>query len=644
VLFHGMARLQELHTQLKSLTAHSLAQQQLLKQERERQKAQQQEGSTAAAAAAAAAAAISGLGPTVQQDEQQVQQRGKQQQKLPQQPQLHTSSRGSITPEQPRRVKGRPAPEADPEQQRSGGVASAAASAGSGAAGLTIAEQLRLLQQQYQAALLQLAAPVLSALVLLADSCVGVQEPLVLLGLQQWVHKGFHAVWEAVSQLYAWDLLYEERLGLDDSDSDDGAEPFLQSQGGDTGSTAAGSSSAARKQGQQQPQQQRASAPSMLLLSWLPAAAAHAAGRYEDALRHYGSFLASEACSTGLGAAVKPWVHEQVAACYAALADWTALAELCDMHKQQEPQCPPWWQHWQRAGMAGVSYLQSWCLPAASQQQQQGPGSLHAIEQHLSQHSSAGRGSRGRSQDAGSASGPGGVPGRLDAQQGFVPGVSPAALALLHGTAALELYADSTSSSGGSVSGMSQEARLVSVRGGRGRGRSRQGLQSQPLQDAAQASFAAEQQQQRVLLALEEVQQQLQALQHNPFFICPAASTIGSICSSSSSSLSSSTGLHSLQHITLLQLLRSQLLQERQQHRQSPSAAGADTPSSLLQSPQQLAQWLCCLSAGSSWDSSSTSRAGGLLASIWASGLGQDGHQGVVGDVATCTALLQVGL
>jgi hypothetical protein len=650
-MFHGMARLTELHSQLKALTAHSQAQQQLLQQERERQKAQQQEGSAAAAtAAAAAAAAISGLGAGPQQHQQQ------QERSRDRQQQQQGLGKASNNPEQ-RRLKGRQAtaaPDADNIQQGSNAAGTAAAEA----AAPPVSEQLRLLQQQYQAALLQLAGPVLSTLVLLADAAVAAGEPHVVLGLQRWAHQGFYAVWETVSQLYSLDILAATAAVPSHEEDLQDLDDYLQVGAGSDAVRGQGGSAAGSNTGRQQ---QQTAAPSMLLLSWLPGAAAQAAGRYEDALQLYGSFLASEACRTGLGEATKPWIQEQMAACYAALADWQGLGNLCitvrspwqqqqqqqslQQQSVQEPAAVPWLQHWQLAGVVGVQHLQSWCMPGAAHEQQS-RASVQVIEQHLS---GSGRGSRlgarGRGAEQGQHNGSVHSSSsevlqqyRLDLQQSC-GAASQAALAVLHATAALELCASSTEA----VSTASSDGRegLLHVlqqgpdspRGGAGRGRGRQGL----LQPTAAAVAAAAQQQQElqqqlVLQAVTDLRQQLAALQSNPFIVLPGVCSVFDVSTSSLSTHST------LQQLSVMQLLQHQLAQSLKPGQQEQLGAQTD----------QVGHLLSCLALLSDRDiqsgSRSSCRSGSAVDSIWSDVLQQDGRLAgsLFDDVASTTALLQV--
>lgn len=640
MLFHGMARLQELQAQLKALTAHSQAQQQLLQQERDKQKARQQEGSaTAAAAVAAAAAAISGLGTGPQQQE-----RGRERQ-LPQQQQAHEPpSRGADAGTEQRKLKGRHnAAQAanDPQQPSSG-----SASTSPGSSMPSVSEQMRMLQQQYQAALLQLAAPVLSTLVLLADACVAAREPHVVLGLQQWCHRGFHAVWDAVSQLYSLDLLAtaDDYSGqaVDELGDLDG---YLSIGGSAAAAGAPGQHSASEK-GVQQQQQQHAAAPSsMLLLSWLPAAAAQAAGRYEEALLHYRSFVSSEAASTGLGAACRAWLQEQMAACYAAIADWEGLVQLSTAQRQQQPlpqqqadpqlDAIPWVQHWQFAGTAGVKHLQDWGEAAAGPAQHNGMG-LQTIEQHLGAH---GRGSRGDRAGRGRGShhadrghGPhGNLPHllRLDLPGRCVTSVSPATLAVLRATAALEVCCKGgvgSSSDSNTLEGLGEFQQRLSARGvaGRGPGRGRHSAAGQSQQHHAAVMLDPEQQQRVLAEALQEVQQQVEALQRNPYVICLALSS--GMDRTSHGRCNGST-------LPLLQLLQQQLaaaLDPQQQHGQH-----------AVQSIEQLVQLLSSLPATSSRCGSSSTAPD----AVWSTGLRQDGQltSSVFGDVASATSLLQVG-
>jgi hypothetical protein len=74
----------------------------------------------------------------------------------------------------------------------------------------------------------------------------------------------------------------------------------------------------------------------MLLLAWLPGAAAQASGAYECALQQHAAFLASDVSSSVLGAPLSTFVQEQMAACYAALCDWQGLAQLVRSQQQQQ--------------------------------------------------------------------------------------------------------------------------------------------------------------------------------------------------------------------------------------------------------------------------------------------------------------------
>jgi len=663
VLFQGMARLQDLHTQLKALTGHLQAQQQQLQAERERHKARQQEGSaTAAAAAAAAAVAISGLGPLEQQQQQQQQQRGKHGRQ-----QHSAASRAAEggTPE-PRKIKGRQGTAAT-ATSGVGATATAAAetepSAGATqatAGGAAVAEQLRLLQQRYQASLLQLVAPVLATLVLLADACVAGQEPHVVLGLQQWAHQGFHAVWQSVSQLYAWDLLSAEQLDASDEELD---EDMLQLA---TGAAAAAGDGGAGASSKQQQRQNAAAGPSMLLLSWLPAAAAQAAGRYEEALTLYRSFLASEACNTSVGSALRPWVYDQLAACYAAVADWQGLAQLCSTQQgpaglpqqQQQQQCElqvlpgaPWGQHLYLAGAAGVQALQAWALPQAGEQNRLG---LHAVEQHLDRHRGAGRAGRGRSVQ-GAVNSPHSLLHAMCLQDCLPNGMASAGVAMLNAVSALQLCSDRFGGSGMHVIGadaeQQQQGGLVAgatsprgSRGGRRAGRGRVGQrthgQQQHLQVADALSAADSEQRHQVLVhVLEEIQQQLRRLGADPFIV--NASALWGIAGSSRSNMGTSGGL---QQLALMQLLQGQLLEQLQAH------SGAATPQEGLpvQSSSQLLYVLRHLSHARDYNASSSSSSSQVAAldesSVWSAAFRQDGRLvgSLFGDVRPAVALLQV--
>lgn len=664
VLFQGMARLQELHTQLKALTGHLQAQQQQLQAERERHKARQQEGSaTAAAAAAAAAVAISGLGPQQQQEQQQRQQRGKQGW---QQHSAASRAADGGTPE-PRRLKGRQAAAAT-ATGGAGATATAAAdtepSAGAtqaAAGGAAVAEQLRLLQQRYQASLLQLVAPVLATLVLLADACVAVSEPHVVLGLQQWVHQGFHSVWQSVSQLYAWDLLSAEQLDAGDDEFD---EDMLQL--GTGAATAAGDGGAGASSKQQQQQRQNAAAgPSMLLLSWLPAAAAQAAGRYEEALTLYRSFLASEVCNTSVGSALRPWIYDQIAACYAAVADWQGLAQLCtaqqgpsgltqqqqQQHQQQQSDLQvlpgaPWAQHWCLAGAAGVQALQAWALPQAGEQQRLG---LLAVEQHLDRHRGAGpRAGRGRSLQ-GAVTSPHNLLHAvcLDVQQEGLPNsVSLAGVAMLNAVSALQHCSDRSSGIGADAE-QQQQAGLIAgptsprgSRGGRRAGRGRVGQrahgQQQHLQVADALGAAGSEQKHQVLVhVFEQIQQVLRRLEADPFVVNAAA--LWGIGGSSKSSPGASGGL---QQLALMQLLQGQLLEQLQAH----SVAATPQEDLSVQSSSQLLYVLRHLSHARNGSSSSSQVTALDGSSVWSAAFRPDGRlvSSLFGDVRPAVALLQV--
>lgn len=132
-------------------------------------------------------------------------------------------------------------------------------------------------------------------------------------------------------------------------------------------------------------------------------------------------------------------------------------------------------------------------------------------------------------------------------------------------------------------------------------------------------------QQQRVLVeALQEVQQQVEALQRNPYVIRLALSS--GMDRTSHGRCNGST-------LPLLQLLQQQLaaaLDPQQQHGQH-----------AVQSIEQLVQLLSSLPATSSRCGSSSTAPD----AVWSTGLRQDGQliSSVFGDVASATSLLQVG-
>jgi hypothetical protein len=381
-IYHGMARLQELQSTLKSLTAHYPAQQQQLHQQqqqqeekREKERRQRDSGASSAAAAAeasaAAAAAISGLGGGAQQQQgdrrarQGKQQQGKLQrgQQLQQQDVARASS---FTPGEQTKLKSRQAALVTAEGQTGSTNSSSSQSP-------ALQEQLKALGQAFQASLLRLAAPVLSTLVLLVDALVQQGEASSIAGLQAWVHSTFHPTWRAVSKFYALDL----SLGVDSS-SDLGlgsgpAEP--------------------------QPDWDAAAGPAQhnlrstqVLLAWMHAAAAQAEGRYEEALQMHAAFLQSAACSIPLGSCLRVFVVGQMAACYAAVGDWQGLAGLTssssskrgaqtvqEQHQQQEFSA----QHWTLAGAAGVAALQQWQHVFGQRGQQQQQQGQRGEQRHL---------------------------------------------------------------------------------------------------------------------------------------------------------------------------------------------------------------------------------------------------------------------
>jgi hypothetical protein len=525
-IYHGMARLQELHSTLKSLTAHYQAQQQQLHQqhqqqelEKEKDRRQREIGASSAAAAAAAsaaaAAAITGLSGIGQQQQQQQADRrgrqGKQQQGKPQRSQQLQQQQGnarasSPTPGEQTRIRSRHTAASSSTADGQPGSSSSQTPA--------LQEQLKALSQAFQGSLLRLAAPVLSTLVLLVDALVQQGEASSIAGLQAWAHSTFYPIWRAVSRFYALDLSLVAGIssGLGFGDAFEGPQPQLDE---DLAQPAAAGAGAAA---------QRSTHSTQLLLAWMRGAAAQAEGQYEAALQLHAAYLQSEACSIPLGQCLRRFVVEQMAACYAAVGDWQGLAGLTSSSSSSgssrpslpEPQQQQdiGVQHWALAGAAGIAALQQWQVAGRSEQQQQHRGQ-HRLPGSVHHH-------------------------RLDSSQ--LPGLTSTAHTILNALAALE--------SASTRSASAPQPQQVLVR------RQKQGA---PVQ------YGHQQVQDALPLVLSEVQAQLQELS-SPQHILLA-------CSSSSSS----SNPQRWQQLAVLQLLHAVLAgqQQQQQERQDDAQLGA---------------------------------------------------------------------
>lgn len=518
-VYHGMARLQELLATLKTLTAHYQAQQQQLHQQqqqhdREQDKAREQatsSSSTAAAASAAAAAAITGLAGSGQQTDRKGRQgrqgrQAKGQQQQQQEPELA-------------KLKTKQAPAADSQ-------------AGSSVPPV-LPEQQKALSQAFQAAVLRLAAPVLSTLVLLVDALIQTHEASTISGLQQWIHSSFHPVWRAVSRFYALDLSLDA-AGVGGSSVAESQQDW----GFGAGAAAAAGTAAPQPQS------------TMMLLTWLQGAAAQAEGRYEAAMQLHAAFLASEACAVPLGACLRGFVVEQLATCYEAVGDWQGLAGLSSIggaSRQQQQQPVVGAQHWILGGAAGVAALQQWQLATASttaplvqQQQQYGARQRLGVDERLLDASSVGQ----------------------------LPGLSAAGQVIMNAVATLQAL----SNKGSSGKGVGQQQ--PDVRSGQGK-HHRRG-------SAPAARHGQQQQQQQLGTVLAEVQAQLQQLSSNPLFIMHA---------STGGSNGGSRQAKQWLQLSLLQLLEGALsagLQQQQQPDQQQQQ-GPDLPAAIGHLLQTLA-------------------------------------------------------
>lgn len=341
-----MARLHELHSAFKSLTAQYHAQQQHLHnqqreaatQQEQQHKARQQDSSSRRAAAAAAAAAVTGLGdkqgrPGRQQQSNQLKLQHKQ------------------------------TPEADQVKLHAKQVSSLGARSSGDheppAAAATFQVQIKALQQQYQSSVIGLSAPILSTLALLTDGLVAAGEGPAILGLYTWVQEKLTPVWQGISKMYGLDM------------SVDTAAEFASVE-----DQASGPSSSSTQ----------------LLLAWLPAAAAEAESRYESALQLYDAFLQSPVSSADVGVCLAGFVLEHMAACYAALGDWQGLTKLSRMHSsaampssptmpQQQQQHVFSTHNWMLGGSAALEALQHWepLDLANSRQQHRGQQDQHGL-------------------------------------------------------------------------------------------------------------------------------------------------------------------------------------------------------------------------------------------------------------------------
>jgi hypothetical protein len=537
-IYHGMARLQELHSTLKSLTAHYQAQQQQLQQqhqqqevEREKDRRRREMGASsavaAAAASAAAAAAITGLSGSAQQQQQQQQsdrrgRHGKQQQgklqrsqQQQQQQQQGTGRASSPTPGEHTKLKSRQASAAAADGQPGGSNSSSTPPA--------LQEQLKALSQAYQASVLRIAAPLLSTLALLVDALVQLGEASSISGLQAWAHSTFYPTWKAVSRFYALDLSLDASgsSGLGSSSAPE--EPH---QPEDDPLAAAAAAAAGGVQG--------STAGTLLLLSWMRGAAAQAEGQYELALQLHAAYVQSEAASIPLGQCLSGFVVEQMAACYAAVGDWQGLTGLtassssssrqgvqAGLQQQQQQQQEFGAQHWALAGAAGIAALQQWQETEVNKQQQQ--------QQHQ------------RGQQCLRA----GMFSRLDCAQ--LPALTAAAHTIMNALAVLE---SSSASSKAPLQQQQQQQGLLQ--------RHKQGGSLQHNQQAQQ------QQQQQVL---SEVQAQLQELS-SPQHILAA-------CSSSQG--------QRWQQLAVLQLLRAILSSHQQQQQEQQGGVLSGGVEQLLQ-------------------------------------------------------------
>jgi hypothetical protein len=547
-IYHGMARLQELHSTLKSLTAHYQAQQQQLHQqqqqqekEREKERRQRESGASSAAAAAeasaAAAAAISGLGGGAQQQQsdrrarQGKQQHGKLQRGQQLQQQQQDGARASSpTPGEQTKLRSRQAALVTAEGQTGSTNSSSSSSSQSPA----LQEQQKALGQDFQASLLRLAAPVLSTLVLLVDALLQQGEASSIAGLQAWVHSSFHATWRAVSKFYALDL----SLDLDSSGVGLGSGQTEPQSDWDPAAGAA----------------QNNTRSTQVLLAWMCAAAAQAEGRYEEALQLHAAFLQSDACSIPLGSCLRGFVVEQMAACYAAVGNWQGLTGLSSssrrgvhtlqdqQHQQQEFPA----RHWTLAGAAGVAALQQW--------------------QHAS-------GQRRQQQQHGQRQLPGSSHQQLDASQ--LPGLTSAAQTILSTVAALQVASASSS-----TSPVSQLQQLQ---------------QQQPLHvGAVHQQQQQQQRQQQLPVLLAEVQAQLQQLS-SPQYLTKSTSS------------SSSGDVHHWQQLAVLQLLQAALSAQLFAQQAEPTAdlhAGLAKLLQMLPRLQHSREVWCSVSRSSSccWD------------------------------------------
>ena len=157
------------------------------------------------------------------------------------------------------------------------------------------------------------------------------------------------------------------------------------------------------------------------------------------------------------------------------------------------------------------------------------------------------------------------------------------------------------------------------------------------------------QQQQEVLAhVLDEVQQQLWSAAASPLTVSSAFSTGVSACVEGSCVAVGAGAVGRLQQLSLLQLLQGQLMQASQQHQQQQQEEAAAQQGGPLQSTARLLQYLQGWSGGAGSHSRKGSRSRVVAPAeggVCCAALRQDGAlaASVFGDVASATALLQVG-
>lgn len=459
-VYHSIARLRELESGLRNLTAQYRTQQQQLQQQ---QQAQQQQpiSSRPTAAAAAAAAAITGL---VGQQSERGSRDSKQQGKHTKQPQQQQDSK------EQRRLRSKQ-PEQSPAADSAGRTSDNTNKKQTTAAAAT-QEKLAALQRHYESSVLRLSSPVLSTLVLLADALIASGQAAAVTGLQSWAHDAFLKVWKGVSSLYALDISFDVQEGLDTVDE--------------------------QAEGQQAASGQMSS--TMLLLTWLSGAAAQADGRLEAAVGLYQDFLQSQACQVPIGACLQGFIVEQMAACYAAAGDWQGLAKLSSREAMlnalqlNSTTSTIGAHHWVLAGSTAAKQLQQWQTHAFPSQVQQ--------PSHPS-------GQRSSLVAAGDAQSPHLVPNMLQQQ---LTGLTAAEQVILR---ALQVINGSTSPA------VVPEAQQRPQRGrGRGRGRGRPGRQAA---EAAQQAEAL-QQPAATTDVMADLRTELQQLTSNPLHLSSAIS------------------------------------------------------------------------------------------------------------------------